>query len=145
MKSARTSARYQLDGVRENIRLYRRDHDMTKLEGRHVLVVEDDPLVAAVWEAVLEQAGAHVIGPFDARSPALAALLVQRPDMAMLDLRLNNGTSLPVARWLADEAVPYCFVSGEDPTELPAEFKHIDFVRKPASLRAVMSALDALT
>ena len=64
--------------------------------GRQILVVEDDPLIALDLKATLEHAG--MVVKVAARL-ADAMLLVQKslPDAAVLDVRLEVGTSLPLA------------------------------------------------
>src|SRR5690349_3613845 len=55
------------------------------LINRHVLIVEDEYLIADDIAQVLEQAGAAVVGPAPTRATALALLTSERIDIAVLD------------------------------------------------------------
>jgi hypothetical protein len=46
------------------------------LEGREILLVEDEYFIAMEVQALLQALGARVIGPYGRLGPALAALVV---------------------------------------------------------------------
>lgn len=115
------------------------------LAGQHVLLVEDEFLIAMTIEAALREAGADVLGP--AKSVAAArALLPQKPTLAVLDYRLVGGeTSLPVAHDLLARDVPFLFHTGNaTPTTLRAEFPGVTVLTKPCADRMVAEACAAL-
>ncbi|HEX2527201.1 MAG TPA: response regulator [Geminicoccus sp.] len=56
-----------------------------------ILIVEDEPLVAAVLEWTLKQSGHEVLGPADSVSAAIALCGESRPDFALIDLNLREG------------------------------------------------------
>src|SRR3954451_11745837 len=62
------------------------------LQGRHLLVVEDEYLIAADLTASLESLGAEVIGPAASIEEALSLLEINsdRLDGAVLDINLRN-------------------------------------------------------
>jgi CheY-like chemotaxis protein len=99
------------------------------LHRRKILVVEDDPLIALDLKATLEHAG--MVVKVAARL-ADAMLLVQTflPDAAVLDARLEVGTSLPLAAWLAERGVPFLFQTS-DPTIIDAPHSAAPVLRKP--------------
>src|SRR5687768_16146241 len=68
-----------------------------ELGEHHVLVVEDEALVAMDLTDVLQQQGFKVIGPAPSVARALALLDETRIDAALLDLNLNGEPGLPVA------------------------------------------------
>ena len=78
----------------------------------HVLVVEDEALVAMDLTDVLQQQGFKVIGPAPSVARALALLDKLRIDAALLDLNLNGEPGLPVAMALSDRGIPFVIVSG---------------------------------
>jgi len=62
------------------------------LAGLHVLVVDDDPAVRVGTRFVLDDRGARVSVAADP-AEALASALADRPDAALVDLRLGRGDS----------------------------------------------------
>jgi CheY-like chemotaxis protein len=93
---------------------FRRQH--LDLRGRRVLVVEDEALVAMMFEDVLLDAGAEVIGP--ATSVEEALLLIEAAaagggvHAATLDINLQGARVSPVADHLAALDVPFVFTTG---------------------------------
>ena len=58
---------------------------MSGIEGKRILVLEDDVLLALDAADALEAGGAIVLGPVHRVSAALALLEKERPDAALLD------------------------------------------------------------
>ncbi len=71
-----------------------------------VLVAEDAWSIAADLCKTVEEAGFHVEGPHCDISSAMLAFEKHRPDVAILDVQLDEGTAYALARKLADEQVP---------------------------------------
>ena len=76
------------------------------LSGARVLVLEDEFLVAMSLEALLQDLGAEVVGPFATVSAGLQAAAAGKLDAAVLDVNLRDGMVTPVAEALADRGVP---------------------------------------
>ncbi len=86
------------------------------LAGLHVLLVEDDYVVAMELERWLRAAGARVIGPAARVEQALGLIGPRVPDAAVLDINLDvgfGGTVYPLADRLDALGVPYLFVTGD--------------------------------
>ncbi len=88
---------------------------------RHVLIVEDDMLVAMLVEDMVRDLGYEVIGPASTVKEAML-LIEQRPiDCAILDINLGRGVvSAPIAQELGCRDIPFIFASGygsQDATE----------------------------
>lgn len=83
------------------------------LEGRRVLVVEDEALVALDLCLVLEALGCSPVGPAGTVDAAIE-LLRSQPDLdaALLDEHLGTALVTPVAEVLAERGVPFVVVSG---------------------------------
>jgi CheY-like chemotaxis protein len=110
------------------------------LKGKAVLVVEDEFLIAETTCADLEAVGAVVVGPVPTVARALSLLQSRAVDAALLDISLNEETSISVVNELARRAIPYVFVSNISPTELPPRFR--DFlVGKPANMTVIARKL----
>jgi DNA-binding response OmpR family regulator len=86
------------------------------LQCRRVLIVEDEALVAMMFEDGLLEAGAEVIGP--AASVEEALLLIDKAtaggglNAAVLDINLEGAVVSPVADRLAALGVPFVFTTG---------------------------------
>ena len=112
------------------------------LAGLRVLVVEDELMIAALWETVLTEAGCEVVGPFARVRLALQAIAREPAiDAALLDVQLHGETVLPVADALAERGVPFLFATGYGADGAPARYCDRPVLTKPCPLRLVTSAL----
>jgi DNA-binding response OmpR family regulator len=84
-------------------------------------VVEDDPLIALELKATLERAGVLVLGPAGRLNDAMLLAEKSLPVAAELDVRLEIGTTLHLAKWLAARRVPFLFQTS-DTTLIDAEY-----------------------
>ena len=82
------------------------------LEGRRVLIAEDEFLLALELEAVLEQQGCVVLGPVSTVEGALALIDGQLLDGAVLDVNLRGRRVTPLAVALQERSVPFVLVTG---------------------------------
>jgi DNA-binding response OmpR family regulator len=113
------------------------------LNGRRILVVEDDPLIGLDLKATLEHGGMVVIGVAGRLADAMLLAKKSLPDAALLDVRLEVGTSLPLAQWLAERDVPFLFQTS-DPTVIDAAHSAAPVLRKPFRPEELMAALSDL-
>ena len=98
-----------------------------------VLVAEDEPMIAMSVIDELGEAGFFTVGPFATTSQALAYCRKHTPDCAVLDVRLKDGESYPLADFLAQRAVPVVFHSGHAaPDELTQRYPGVRVCPKPA-------------
>jgi DNA-binding response OmpR family regulator len=67
------------------------------LEGRRVLLVEDELMISMLIEDTLLDAGCDIIGPFTNLADALSAALNEAFDIALLDVNLRGEKVYPVA------------------------------------------------
>lgn len=83
------------------------------LQGRRILVVEDEMLRAIELSGALQKAGCIVLGPTKRAADAMA-LLDQKPppDAALLDLNLAGAPSIPIAVELKARGIPFLVTSG---------------------------------
>ncbi len=79
---------------------------------KHILAVEDEPLVAMLLEDMLEQEGAVVVGPALRLEQAIEIAQTRDLDAAILDVNLGGKTSFPLALVLEERGIPYLFVTG---------------------------------
>lgn len=88
------------------------------LAGLHILLVEDDYLVATELARWLRAAGADVMGPVARIEQACGLIDRRRPDAAVIEIRLEaepggGDTVHPLADRLDALGVPCLFVTGD--------------------------------
>lgn len=115
------------------------------LEGRHILVVEDDYLVALILVDLLEDAGARVVGPFGWVDEAIACIEsgLQKLDGAVLDVNLHGRKSYPIADALAARSVGFVFATGYDGGVIERKYRNYPRCEKPFSPPDLVAALAA--
>lgn len=114
------------------------------LAGRRVLVVEDEYLIVKMLDGVLRNVGAVVIGPAPSVRAALGLLEREIPDVALVDVNLDGEMADPVIDALVARRIPVLLTTGYDARALPSRFSSIRVLEKPAKMRTVVLALEAL-
>jgi response regulator NasT len=116
---------------------------MTK--GR-ILVVDDDRLVLTTVTHGLAQAGYDVIDA-DNGDDAILAAREHRPDLALLDIRMEGKSGFDVAEYLRDVGrVPFMFLSAYADDKTIAQVHAlgaIDYLVKPVDVARIVPAVDA--
>jgi DNA-binding response OmpR family regulator len=112
-------------------------------EGRRILVLEDEPLIALDLASTLEDAGWEVIGPAGTLAAAVRLLGGGDPDLACLDLNIGSETSHELARALRARGVPVVFVSGRDARALPEDLREVPVLGKPVNTGALLATLES--
>ncbi len=99
----------------------------------HVLIVEDEPLIAMAMEMLVQdEEGGVVLGPHGGVAPALADVAGgDRIDVALLDCNLGRESSWPVADALAQRGIPFAFTSGKGAGDIPERFHGRQVFSKP--------------
>lgn len=106
-----------------------------------MLLVEDQMLIAADVEAMLEENGILKVTASPSVADAMKRLKDFNPDVAILDVNLGTGTSLPIAEELQRRNVPFVFATGySDRSIIPASFS-APVVRKPYEAAALIAAM----
>lgn len=113
---------------------------LDQFKGKSVLVVEDEFLIAETTCMDLEAAGALVVGPVPTVARALSLVQTRQVDAALLDIKLNEETSISIVNELQRRAIPYVFVSNINPSELPPRFRD-HLVGKPADMLKIARSL----
>lgn len=110
-----------------------------------VLLVEDQLLIAMDVESMLGDSGIDDIVIASSAADALNRLSSRVPDVAVLDVNLGVGTSLPVALELTRLNVPFLFATGYgDSSMISADFSNVPVVRKPYEGKALVGAIKQL-
>jgi response regulator NasT len=111
-----------------------------------ILVVDDDRLVLATLSHGLSQAGYDVI---DADNGDDAILLARehRPDLALLDIRMEGKSGFDVAAYLREYCqMPFMFLSAFSDDETVRQVKELGAVAylvKPLDIRQIVPAVEA--
>jgi two-component SAPR family response regulator len=94
----------------------------------------------------LEDAGYRTVGPFASASDALSSLERVKPDYAILDVTLRDGTCIELARDLRSRGVPYLLHTGWPPhAEIAQQLPDAPWLEKPVRYDDLVRALEALT
>ena len=110
-----------------------------------VLIVEDEGLVALEIETFLAGAGHDVVGAAADRAGALALARAERPDLALVDVRLARGDSgLDLAADLTELGVPVLLVTGNCPQHLGRAVA-LGCLHKPFSEHQLLAAVAVAT
>jgi len=109
------------------------------------MIVEDQALIGMSLEAFLEEAGFRVEGPFMSSAQALNWLESDVPDVALLDLMIQDGTSVEIARTLKTRGIPFAIYTGLPPKgDSPPELQNVPWLEKPVSRETLTAALSDL-
>jgi len=111
------------------------------LNGRRVLVVEDESLVAMLLETILEDMGCAIVGPAATVEDGAALAGQDGLDAALLDVNVAGRQIFPVAEALKARGVPFVFSTGYGEGGLPEEWRGAPTIQKPFTEAAVRDAL----
>lgn len=122
---------------------------MTSPSETTLMIIEDEFLVAAGLEMILQSAGYTVLEPISNVAEALEAVAERPADLALLDVNLAGHRVYPVADALSSRHVPFIFLTGCEGADLPSRFAGTPLLVKPLSpeklLHAISRALEVGT
>jgi CheY-like chemotaxis protein len=110
------------------------------LQGKRVLLVEDDVLLLMSLQDMVAGFGCSVADSAMAVAPALSLARDAPIDVAVLDVNLNGELVTPVAELLVARGVPFIFATGYDARILPS-LADRPRVAKPYSAEQIRDAL----
>lgn len=104
-----------------------------RLARAKVLIVEDEPLILIDCETILRDIGVGTIVGVTTAKDAVLALDAepQSFDVAILDVSLQESSSLPLADMLTARGILTGFMSGYGINDLPAHFRDKPYIAKP--------------
>jgi two-component SAPR family response regulator len=114
------------------------------LQGRKILILEDEAPIALNLAAAVSQAGGTVVGPVSSVAASFGLMADHTLDGALLDIRLRGETSFPLADVLSVLGIPFVFVSGLSSALMPYTHRDRPLFDKPYNDRDVISALVGL-
>lgn len=111
-----------------------------KLDGRLVLVVEDEPIIGLALEDMLGDAGAKAVIA-ERVDDAFSIVERQKIGAAILDVNVHGVRTYGLAERLARAGVPFIFATGYGDMSHPTEFAAVPTVTKPYNLQEIERAL----
>jgi CheY-like chemotaxis protein len=92
---------------------------------KHVLIIEDEPIIAMYLREILEDEGATSFAFADNEDDAIASAIEKRPDIITSDVKLLRGTGPHAIAVIQNRlgSIPVIFITGTpdecDPCEPP--------------------------
>jgi len=112
---------------------------------RCVLVVEDELLIGLQLAQDLEDEGYHVIGPASTIEQGIELVREGGIDCALIDLRLGETLSSPIANLLREKAIPFALATGFDEQHpIDRVFEGAPRLKKPYDAGAVRDLIRSL-
>jgi len=113
---------------------------------RRVLVVDDDSNMNALLVDILRGAGFEVTSAENV-DEAIAAVATSRPDLAVLDIKMQGASGLDLGTILRDDfKVPFVFLSlmdDEQTVRKASEMGAIAYLVKPLDMRQCLPTIEA--
>lgn len=110
--------------------------------GRRILVIEDEAMVAMGLEMILAEAGCNIVGPVGALCEAERVAREGNFDFALLDVNLRGEYTYEIADILGSRGIPFAFLTGYGPDSLPERFRSRQVLTKPFKANDLLNAVD---
>ncbi|HZL58144.1 MAG TPA: response regulator [Stellaceae bacterium] len=102
------------------------------MKASRVLIIEDDVMIAMLFENLLAGMGHAVCAIAATEADAVAAAIRHKPDLMIVDGRLNHGSGeAAVDEIQRTGKVPHIFVSGDPPASIQARRPGAVVIGKP--------------
>ncbi len=112
---------------------------------RHVLIVEDEVLIAMVLEDMLDIMGHVVVGTAATFADAEAAIAAGGFDLVVADVNLGAEPIYPLADRVRDAGIALVLATGSHRDTLPARFADVPVLEKPYMMPAVEAIFEKLS
>jgi DNA-binding response OmpR family regulator len=117
-------------------------------KNKRIIIVEDEPIVALDFEYLFINNGYKNISSFYSGKEAIENINLQKPDLALLDIRLEDEISgLDIAIELQKLNIPFIFISAFSDQNnytraLSLSPAHLFY--KPVNSKALMSTVESI-
>jgi DNA-binding response OmpR family regulator len=109
------------------------------------LILEDEPWTAFDLADYASFSGYELAGPFSTCRDALAYLENHTPTLAIIDIKVADGTSRSIIEKLTHKVVPFIIYSGYRRGHLISpDFASYAWIEKPARAEEILSAAERL-
>lgn len=113
------------------------------LQGKRILVVEDEAIVAMLLEDMLADLGCQTVGPAMTLNEANGLIAESEIDAAILDVNVGGERVYPLAVTLTARNVPLVFATGYGEGGLEESWRGRTTVQKPYTEADIVRALKA--
>lgn len=114
-----------------------------KSKPAHIMIVEDDPIVAKTVCDILETFRGDFCNVIRSKHVAEEHIRRQQPDLVILDYKLLGGSSSVLARLASNMRIPAILMSGHNVAE-KAEALNFPFLEKPFSAEQLLNLVSTL-
>ncbi len=118
-------------------------HNVVKDRDRaHILIAEDEPLIAWMLEDEVSAMGFKVVGPFPSAREACASIEELQPKAALLDVNLTDGEVFPLADKLRDRNIPLIFHTAHSQDgDIKNRYEGAQIITKPSAVHQIREAI----
>ncbi len=81
------------------------------LQNMHILIAEDDWLLADTLAVLLEEQGARIVGPTPSAQTAIKMAASSKIDFALVDMNLQDSFSDPLVETLQAKGIPFAILT----------------------------------
>jgi PAS domain S-box-containing protein len=124
--------------------LLMQDRAPSNLQGKRILLVEDEPLVAMEIEAQLTAAGCEIVGSAGSLTAAKRLIAETPCDAVLLDANLAGHPVDELAAALTQRSIPFAFATGYGREGLPLAFREAAVLVKPFSREQLLAVVEGL-
>lgn len=111
------------------------------LNGRRVLVVEDEMLILMMIEDMLAEFGCEAVSAASDVPKAMELIERQTFDLALLDLNLDGVETYELADALAAKGVPFAFATGYSSCNKRVGYEDRPMLMKPFNIEEIAKIL----
>ena len=116
----------------------------TRLKGKRIIIIEDEPFVLMDLESILTDAGCEVVGSAGTREKAISLVNEADCDAALVDANLAGHPVDDIAGKLTQRNIPFAFVTGYGREALPHGFRDGLLVKKPYGPKELTAVVELL-
>ena len=110
----------------------------------HVLIVEDEFLIATNFAQMLTDGGHAVTGMVGSAEKAIQMLEDRKCDVAVVDANLAGSCAAPIGAALRKRGIPFVVISGYSKQQLLAGLQDAPFLPKPVDPTELLAAVSVL-
>jgi len=117
---------------------------LSMFQGKQIIVIEDEPLVAMDLESSLAAAGCDIVGAAGTIERAKTLIANAECDAALIDANLAGHPVDELAAALTHKNIPFAFVTGYGRAALPSGYREALILHKPFSQEQLLALVQVL-